>query len=95
MRLMGASTKKETVNGPLRDYVARVKRLEAAAKPAARGEQDEPAARGEFEAATAAHAAAERVRRAAIECSRTYSTRLPCGTSCALRLRPASPSDCG
>lgn len=61
MRLMGASTKKETVNGALRDYVARVKRLEAAEKLAARGE------RGEFEAAAAAHAAAKHARRAAFE----------------------------
>lgn len=37
MRLMGVSTKKETVNGALRDYVARIKRLEAAEKLAARG----------------------------------------------------------
>jgi Arc/MetJ family transcription regulator len=28
--LMGATTKKETVNAALRDYVARIKRLEAA-----------------------------------------------------------------
>ncbi|MFJ3975967.1 type II toxin-antitoxin system VapB family antitoxin [Streptomyces sp. NPDC090021] len=61
MRLMGASTKKETVNMALRDYVARVKRLEAAEKLAARGE------RGEFEAAAAAHAAAKHARRAAFE----------------------------
>ncbi|MEV0784166.1 type II toxin-antitoxin system VapB family antitoxin [Streptomyces sp. NPDC050423] len=61
MRLMGVSTKKDTVNGALRDYVARIKRLEAAEKLAARGE------RGEFEAAAAAHAAAKRVRRAAFE----------------------------
>ena len=61
MRLMGVSTKKETVNGALRDYVARVKRLEAAEKLAERGE------RGEFEAAAAAHAAAKRARRAAFE----------------------------
>ncbi|MFF7332963.1 type II toxin-antitoxin system VapB family antitoxin [Streptomyces sp. NPDC008150] len=61
MRLMGATTKKETVNGALRDYVARVKRLEAAENLAARGE------RGEFEAAAAAHEAAKRARRAAFE----------------------------
>ncbi|GGP74718.1 MULTISPECIES: type II toxin-antitoxin system VapB family antitoxin [Streptomyces] len=61
MRLMGTSTKKETVNGALRDYVARIKRLEAAEKLAARGEK------GEFEAAAAAHAAAKRARRAAFE----------------------------
>ncbi|MEU9673367.1 MULTISPECIES: type II toxin-antitoxin system VapB family antitoxin [Streptomyces] len=61
MRLMGTSTKKETVNGALRDYVARIKRLEAAEKLAARG------AKGEFEAAAAAHVAAKRARRAAFE----------------------------
>ncbi|MCX4969134.1 type II toxin-antitoxin system VapB family antitoxin [Streptomyces sp. NBC_00654] len=61
MRLMGVSTRKETVNGALRDYVARIKRLEAAEKLAARGE------RGEFEAAAAVHAAAKRARRAAFE----------------------------
>ncbi|WP_327269605.1 type II toxin-antitoxin system VapB family antitoxin [Streptomyces sp. NBC_01218] len=61
MRLMGVSTKKETVNGALRDYVARIKRLEAAEKLAARGE------RGEFEAAAAAHAAVKQARRAAFE----------------------------
>ncbi|MDQ1010936.1 Arc/MetJ family transcription regulator [Streptomyces sp. V4I23] len=61
MRLMGASTKKETVNAALRDYVARIRRLEAAEKLAARGE------RGEFEAAAAAHEAAKRARRAAFE----------------------------
>lgn len=49
MRLMGVTTKKETVNAALRDYVDRVKRLEAAERPAARG------ARGEFEQAAAAH----------------------------------------
>lgn len=61
MRLMGATTKKETVNQALRDYVARIRRLEAAEKLAARGE------RGEFEAAAAAHEAAKSARRAAFE----------------------------
>ncbi|MFC8696813.1 type II toxin-antitoxin system VapB family antitoxin [Streptomyces parvus] len=61
MRLMGTSTKKETVNGALRDYVARIKRLEAAEKLATRGEK------GEFEAAAAAHVAAKRARWAAFE----------------------------
>ncbi|WP_434600367.1 type II toxin-antitoxin system VapB family antitoxin [Streptomyces sp. A5-4] len=61
MRLMGVTTKKETVNAALRDYVDRVKRLEAAEKLAARGE------RGEFEAAAVAHAAVKRARRAAFE----------------------------
>ncbi|WNZ11628.1 type II toxin-antitoxin system VapB family antitoxin [Streptomyces sp. 11x1] len=61
MRLMGATTKKETVNAALRDYVARIKRLEAAEKLAARG------ARGEFEQASSARDAQKRVRRAAFE----------------------------
>ena len=61
MRLMGSTTKKDTVNAALRDYVARIKRLEAAEKLAARGE------RGEFEAAAAAHDAAKRARQAAFE----------------------------
>jgi Arc/MetJ family transcription regulator len=61
MRLMGVTTKKETVNAALRDYVARIKRLEAAEKLAARG------ARGEFEHASAAHDAEKRARRAAFE----------------------------
>ncbi|CAM4244195.1 hypothetical protein GCM10009799_09350 [Nocardiopsis rhodophaea] len=61
MRLMGAATKKETVNAALRDYVDRVRRLEAAERLAERG------ARGEFEEAAAAHAAMKRARRAAFE----------------------------
>ncbi|MEV8032980.1 type II toxin-antitoxin system VapB family antitoxin [Streptomyces sp. NPDC002742] len=61
MRLMGATTKKETVNAALRDYVARIKRLEAAEKLAARG------ARGEFEQASAARDASKRARLAAFE----------------------------
>ncbi|MFE0426905.1 type II toxin-antitoxin system VapB family antitoxin [Streptomyces sp. NPDC058953] len=61
MRLMGTVTKKETVNAALRDYVARIRRLEAAEKLAARG------ARGEFDAAAEAHRAAKRARRAAFE----------------------------
>lgn len=61
MRLMGVTTKKETVNTALRDYVARVRRLEAAERLAERG------ARGEFEEAAAAHQAAKRARRAAFE----------------------------
>ena len=61
MRLMGSTTKKDTVNAALRDYVARVRRLEAAEKLAARGE------RGEFDVAAAAHDDAKRVRRAAFE----------------------------
>jgi Arc/MetJ family transcription regulator len=61
MRLMGATTKKETVNAALRDYVARIKRVEAAEKLAARG------SRGEFEQAAAAHDAEKRARREAFE----------------------------
>ncbi|MEH0633924.1 MULTISPECIES: type II toxin-antitoxin system VapB family antitoxin [Streptomyces] len=61
MRLMGSTTKKDTVNAALRDYVARVKRLEAAERLAARGE------RGEFDAAAAAREDAKRARRAAFE----------------------------
>ncbi|MFE1307824.1 type II toxin-antitoxin system VapB family antitoxin [Streptomyces sp. NPDC058755] len=61
MRLMGATTKKETVNAALRDYVARVKRLEAAERLVGRG------ARGEFDQAATAHDAAKRARRAAFE----------------------------
>ncbi|MEU6554736.1 type II toxin-antitoxin system VapB family antitoxin [Streptomyces sp. NPDC046915] len=61
MRLMGTTTKKETVNAALRDYVARIKRLEAAERLAERG------ARGEFEQASAAYDAMKRARRAAFE----------------------------
>jgi len=60
MRLMGATTKKETVNTALREYTQRVKRLEAAEKLAAR------AARGEFDSAAAAHDAAKTARQAAL-----------------------------
>jgi len=61
MRLMGTTTKKETVNAALRDYVARIRRLDAAERLAERG------ARGEFEQASAAHDAVKRARRAAFE----------------------------
>ncbi|MDF9813073.1 type II toxin-antitoxin system VapB family antitoxin [Streptomyces sp. SPB162] len=61
MRLMGLTTKKETVNAALRDYVDRVKRLEAAEKLVARGAQ------GEFDQAAAAHDAVKQARRAAFE----------------------------
>ena len=60
MRLMGTSTKKDTVNTALREYTARVKRLEAAENLAAR------AARGEFDRAAAAHDAAKAAREAAL-----------------------------
>lgn len=59
MRLMGTTTKKETVNTALREYVQRVERLKAAEALAERG------ARGEFDDAAEAHAAAKRARRAA------------------------------
>jgi Arc/MetJ family transcription regulator len=57
MRLMGTTTKKETVNTALREYVERLRRLAAADRLAAR------AARGEFDAAIAARAAAKEARR--------------------------------
>ena len=57
MKLMGSVTKQETVNTALREYVQRVERLQAAEKLAERG------ARGEFDRAAAAHAAAKRARR--------------------------------
>lgn len=56
MRLMGTTTKKETVNTALREYVRRVERLRAAEALAERG------GRGEFDAAAQAHAAAKRTR---------------------------------
>jgi hypothetical protein len=60
--LLGVTTKKkETVNTALRDYVARIKQLEAAEKLAARG------ARGEYEQAAAAHDAEKRARRETFE----------------------------
>ncbi|MBA2948675.1 type II toxin-antitoxin system VapB family antitoxin [Streptomyces himalayensis] len=61
MRLMGSTSKQDTVNAALRDYVARVRRLEAAEKLAARG------AAGEFDQAAAAHEAAKGARRAAFK----------------------------
>jgi Arc/MetJ family transcription regulator len=60
MRLMGTSTKKDTVNTALREYAARIKRLQAAEKLAAR------AARGEFDDAAAAHEAEKAARRRAL-----------------------------
>ncbi|MGW4272312.1 type II toxin-antitoxin system VapB family antitoxin [Streptomyces seoulensis] len=59
MRLMGTTTKKDTVNTALREYVRRIERLQAAEALAQRG------ARGEFDAAAETHAAARRARRAA------------------------------
>jgi Arc/MetJ family transcription regulator len=57
MRLMGTTTKKDTVNGALREYVQRLERLKAAERLAERG------ARGEFDEAAAAHAAARQALR--------------------------------
>ncbi|MFI6452182.1 type II toxin-antitoxin system VapB family antitoxin [Streptosporangium amethystogenes] len=45
MRMLGTSTKKDTVNAALREYVARVRRIEALEALSAR------AARGEFDSA--------------------------------------------
>ncbi|NMO32471.1 type II toxin-antitoxin system VapB family antitoxin [Streptomyces sp. GMY01] len=59
MRLMGTTTKKDTVNTALREYVRRTERLRAAEALAERG------ARGEFDEAAEAHAAVRRARRAA------------------------------
>jgi Arc/MetJ family transcription regulator len=60
MRLMGSTTKKETVNTALREYAERLKRLDAAEKLAAR------AARGEFDSVVAAHDAAKAARKDAL-----------------------------
>lgn len=57
MRLMGAATKKETVNTALREYVRRTQRLQAAQRLAERGAQ------GEFDEAAAAHKAAKQAWR--------------------------------
>ncbi|MEI5523603.1 type II toxin-antitoxin system VapB family antitoxin [Streptomyces brasiliscabiei] len=59
MRLMGSTTKPDTVNRAQREYVARAKRLEAAERLAARG------ARVAFDAAATTHADTKRARRAA------------------------------
>jgi len=56
MHVMGVTTKNEAVNAALSNHVARVRRLEAAEKPAERGTQ------GEFDEAAAAHRTAKRVR---------------------------------
>jgi Arc/MetJ family transcription regulator len=60
MRLMGTTTKKDTINTALREYASRVKRLEAVEKLAAR------ASRGEFDDAAAAHDAAKTARQRAL-----------------------------
>ncbi|MFJ6541215.1 type II toxin-antitoxin system VapB family antitoxin [Streptomyces sp. NPDC091385] len=59
MRLMGTTTKKETVNRALREYVQRAERLKAAESLAERGR------RGEFDAAAQSWAMAKRARREA------------------------------
>jgi Arc/MetJ family transcription regulator len=61
MRLMGTATKKDTVNAALRDYVARVRRVEAAQRLFERGR------RGDFDDAAQAHAAARSARKRAQE----------------------------
>ncbi|MDP4500725.1 type II toxin-antitoxin system VapB family antitoxin [Nonomuraea turcica] len=60
MRMMGTTTKKETVNLALREYVARVRRIEASEKLAARAQ------RGEFDDASAARDAARAAWKEAI-----------------------------
>ncbi|MFE3451384.1 type II toxin-antitoxin system VapB family antitoxin [Nonomuraea sp. NPDC059194] len=59
-RLMGTTTKEDTVNVALREYVARVERLEALDRLAAR------ARRGEFDEAEAAHHAAKAAQKDAV-----------------------------
>lgn len=61
MRLMGTTTKKETVNNALREYVARIERLQAAERLAVRG------AAGEFDEAAAACTAARHALRGQAE----------------------------
>ncbi|MFF4620442.1 type II toxin-antitoxin system VapB family antitoxin [Nonomuraea jabiensis] len=60
MRMMGTTTKKDTVNLALREYVARVKRIEALERLAARAQ------RGEFDEAAAARQAAKAAWKQAI-----------------------------
>ncbi len=61
MRLMGTTTKKETVNRALRDYIDRMKRVEAASRLFERGR------RGDFDQAAEAHAAAKAARKQAYD----------------------------
>lgn len=61
MRLMGTSTKKDTINTALREYASRLQRLEAAEKLAAR------ASRGEFDDAIAAREASKAARKARLK----------------------------
>ncbi|WP_405132708.1 type II toxin-antitoxin system VapB family antitoxin [Nocardia sp. NBC_01388] len=53
MRLMGTTTKKETVNTALREYAKQLKRVEAFDKLLEMGQ------RGDFDEAASAHAAAK------------------------------------
>ncbi|MGI5216336.1 type II toxin-antitoxin system VapB family antitoxin [Nocardia sp. CA-290969] len=57
MRLMGTTTKKDTVNTALREYVKQLKRLEAFDALLAMGQ------RGDFDQAAEAHAAERRARK--------------------------------
>ncbi|WP_433249796.1 type II toxin-antitoxin system VapB family antitoxin [Streptosporangium sp. CA-135522] len=57
MRMLGTSTKKDTVNAALREHVARVKRIEALERLSARAE------RGEFDDAIEARRASKAARR--------------------------------
>ncbi|MFI1461112.1 type II toxin-antitoxin system VapB family antitoxin [Nocardia carnea] len=59
MRLMGTTTKKETVNAALIEYVKQLKRLEAFDTLLAMGEQ------GDFDRAAEAHAAMRGARKQA------------------------------
>jgi Arc/MetJ family transcription regulator len=59
MRLMGTTTKKDTVNQALRDYVNRIRRVEAVQRLFERGR------RGDFDQAAQAHAAAKAARKQA------------------------------
>jgi Arc/MetJ family transcription regulator len=54
MRILGTTTKKETVNAALREVVQRIKRIEAFEKLYEMGQ------RGDFDQAAQAHAAAKR-----------------------------------
>lgn len=59
MRLMGTTTKKETVNTALREYAKQLKRVEAFDKLLEMGQ------RGDFDAAAEAYAASKAARKRA------------------------------
>ncbi|MFE4971866.1 type II toxin-antitoxin system VapB family antitoxin [Kitasatospora sp. NPDC056651] len=61
MRLMGTTTKKDTINNALADYVNRLKRLEAMEKLSRR------AAAGQFEPTIRVYEARKRAQRAEAE----------------------------